>query len=68
MPLAFLQSKTLNSFSLGDSISTRIGTKVQSERIKLFFFAVVLSCASVTLTGGVGFVVLFSPHLTRRLV
>lgn len=68
LPLAFMKSKTLNSFSLGDSISTSIGTKVQSERIKLLFLAVALSCSSVAMTGGIGFIGLVAPHIARRLV
>ncbi len=68
IPIAFFKSRTLNSFSLGDSLATSIGTKVQPERIKMLFLAVALSSASVSMAGGVGFIGLVAPHIARRLV
>lgn len=68
LPLALKKSKTLNSFALGDALSLSIGTAVQRERIRLLFLAVALSCASVAMTGGIGFIGLVAPHIARRLV
>lgn len=68
LPIVYMKSKTLNSFSLGDSLAMSIGTRVNYERIKLLGLAVALSCASVAMTGGIGFIGLVAPHIARRLV
>jgi iron complex transport system permease protein len=68
VPYAFVQSKSLNAFLLGDEIAIGIGTAVRSKRLLLLAIAVALSCASVSMAGGIGFIGLVSPHLARRLV
>ncbi|WP_240949735.1 iron ABC transporter permease [Psychrobacillus sp. BL-248-WT-3] len=49
-------------------LAMSIGTRVNDERIKLLGLAVALSCASVAMTGGIGFIGLVAPHIARRLV
>lgn len=68
VPLIYTKSRALNSFSLGDLLATSIGTRVNSERIKLLSIAVALSSASVAMAGGIGFIGLVAPHVARRLV
>lgn len=68
VPYVFLQSKTLNAFSLGDELAIGIGTSVRKQRLLLLAAAVALSCASVSMAGGIGFIGLVAPHLARRLV
>lgn len=68
IPMAFLKAKSLNSFALGDTLATAIGTRVNKERMQLLSIAVALSCASVSMAGGIGFVGLVAPHIARRLV
>lgn len=68
IPIAFMKAKPLNSFALGDTIATGIGTQVNKERIQLLCIAVALSCASVSMAGGIGFIGLVAPHIARRLV
>ncbi|MGG1441992.1 iron ABC transporter permease [Brevibacillus laterosporus] len=67
-PYALAQSKALNAFSLGDEVAMGIGTAVNRKRLLLLGTAVALSCASVSMVGGIGFIGLVAPHLARRLV
>lgn len=67
-PYAWLKSKTLNALSLGDSVAAGLGVSVQKERLLLLATAVGLSCASVSMAGGIGFIGLVSPHIARKLV
>ncbi|ANS49099.1 iron ABC transporter permease [Bacillus thuringiensis] len=67
-PYAWLKSKTLNALSLGDSVAAGLGVSVQKERLLLLATAVGLSCASVSMAGGIGFIGLVAPHIARKLV
>jgi iron complex transport system permease protein len=68
VPYVFFQSKTLNAFTLGDELAIGIGTSVRKQRFLLLAAAVALSCASVAMVGGIGFIGLVAPQLARRLV
>jgi iron complex transport system permease protein len=68
VPYVFFQSKTLNAFTLGDELAIGIGTSLRKQRLLLLAAAVALSCASVAMVGGIGFIGLVAPHLARRLV
>lgn len=67
-PYAWFQSNTLNALSLGDDVAAGLGTSVQKQRLLMLVTAVGLSCASVAMAGGIGFIGLVAPHLARRLV
>ena len=67
-PYAWFQSNTLNALSLGDDVAAGLGASVQKQRLLMLVTAVGLSCASVAMAGGIGFIGLVSPHLARRLV
>ncbi|MGM0876192.1 MAG: FecCD family ABC transporter permease [Bacillota bacterium] len=67
-PYAWFQSSTLNVLSLGDDVAVGLGTSVQRQRLVMLATAVGLSCASVAMVGGIGFIGLVAPHLARRLV
>ncbi|PGC17949.1 iron ABC transporter permease [Bacillus pseudomycoides] len=66
-PYTWLKSKTLNALALGDEVAAGLGVSVQKERLLLLATAVGLSCASVSMAGGIGFIGLVSPHVARRL-
>lgn len=66
-PFTWIKSKTLNALSLGDDIASGIGVSVGKNRLLLLATAVGLSCASVAMAGGIGFIGLVAPHLARRL-
>ncbi|KXZ13033.1 iron ABC transporter permease [Bacillus nakamurai] len=67
-PIAWLQSRSLNILMLGDQAAAGLGAHVQRKRIVLIAIAVGLSCASVAMAGGIGFIGFAAPHLARRLV
>ncbi|WP_394803362.1 FecCD family ABC transporter permease [Peribacillus frigoritolerans] len=67
-PYAWFQSNTLNALSLGDDVAAGLGASVQKQRLLMLITAVGLSCASVAMAGGIGFIGLVAPHLARRLV
>lgn len=67
VPIIYLKSKTLDLFSFGDEIASGVGSSVTRNRLLMMILAVALSCASVSMTGGIGFIGLVAPHLARRL-
>ena len=67
-PYAWLKSKTLNALSLGDSVAKRTWCFCSKERLLLLATAVGLSCTSVSMAGGIGFIGLVAPHIARKLV
>ncbi|MCM2989694.1 iron ABC transporter permease [Bacillus safensis] len=68
VPLTLMQSNTLNALTLGDAVASSVGVRVQRKRLLLLTLAVGLASASVSMTGGIGFIGLVAPHLARRLV
>ncbi|MBD3859347.1 iron ABC transporter permease [Bacillus sp. 28A-2] len=68
VPLTLMQSSTLNALTLGDAVASSVGVRVQLKRLFLLTLAVGLASASVSMTGGIGFIGLVAPHLARRLV
>ncbi|WP_353406843.1 iron ABC transporter permease [Bacillus velezensis] len=67
-PLAWLNARSLNILMLGDQAAAGLGAHVQRKRIMLIAIAVGLSCASVAMAGGIGFIGFAAPHLARRFV
>ncbi|OMP28317.1 iron ABC transporter permease [Bacillus sp. I-2] len=68
VPLTLMQTNTLNALTLGDAVASSVGVRVQRRRLLLLTLAVGLASASVSMTGGIGFIGLVAPHLARRLV
>ncbi|WP_188688854.1 FecCD family ABC transporter permease [Pullulanibacillus camelliae] len=68
LPYIFVKARYLNALNLGDSIATGIGAAVEKERLKLLAASVGLAAASVSVSGGIGFVGLIGPHIARRLI
>lgn len=67
VPLAYIYSKTLDIFALGDETALSIGSHVTRNRIIMLALAVALSCTSVSMVGGIGFIGLVAPHIAKRL-
>ncbi|MGN7759877.1 FecCD family ABC transporter permease [Paenibacillus sp. 22594] len=67
VPLIYSRSKALDIFVLGDEIAYSVGSHVTRERLWQLGMAVALSCASVSVAGGIGFIGLIAPHIARRL-
>ncbi|NMM51702.1 iron ABC transporter permease [Paenibacillus aquistagni] len=68
LPLVFYKARVLNVMNLGDQIATGLGASVERERLILIACSVALAGACVAVSGGIGFVGLIGPHLSRRLV
>ncbi|MBW4080659.1 iron ABC transporter permease [Paenibacillus sp. S150] len=67
VPLIYRRFKTLDIFVLGDEIAYSVGSHVTRERLLMLGMAVALSCASVSVAGGIGFIGLIAPHIAKRL-
>ncbi|MBB6672945.1 FecCD family ABC transporter permease [Cohnella nanjingensis] len=67
VPYVYSRSRTLDVLAIGDDRATGLGIAVTRHRIALLAAAVALSCASVSMAGGIGFIGLISPHIARKL-
>ncbi|MFJ7973643.1 FecCD family ABC transporter permease [Psychrobacillus sp. NPDC096389] len=68
IPFVYSKARVLNVLNLGDLTATGLGTSIEKERRLLLAAAVALAGASVSVSGGIGFVGLIGPHLARQLV
>jgi iron complex transport system permease protein len=68
IPFVFSKARVLNVLNLGDLAATGLGASIEKERRILLASAVGLAGASVSISGGIGFVGLIGPHLARQLV
>lgn len=68
IPYVYMKASVLNVMNLGDETAIGLGTRLEKERKGLLVAATALAAASVSISGGIGFIGLIAPHLTRRLV
>ena len=68
LALALTRRKGLNALTLGDDIAHSLGFNPTRERFFLFVAASLMTAASVSLGGVVGFIGLVVPHVVRRHV
>lgn len=68
IPFVYMKSRVLDVLNLGDHTAVSLGMNLEKERRILLAAAVGLAAASVSVSGGIGFVGLIAPHMTRRLV
>lgn len=64
----YLKANVLNVLNLGDLTAVGLGASIEKERRLLLMAAVGLAGASVSVSGGIGFVGLIGPHVARQLV
>ncbi|MGN4126735.1 FecCD family ABC transporter permease [Lysinibacillus sphaericus] len=67
-PFVYAKSRVLNILNLGDLTAVGLGASIEKERRWLLAASVGLAGASVSVSGGIGFVGLIAPHLARQLV
>jgi len=60
--------RPLSALALGDDTATGLGSKVESDRLRLLAVGVCLAALSVALAGPVAFVAFMAPHLARGLL
>ncbi|MGE7842352.1 FecCD family ABC transporter permease [Lysinibacillus sp. NPDC093712] len=68
LPFIYSRSRVLNILNLGEITSIGLGASIEKERRWLLAASVGLAGASVSVSGGIGFVGLIAPHLARQLV
>ncbi len=68
LPFVYAKSRVLNILNLGELTAVGLGASIERERRWLLAAAVGLAGASVSVSGGIGFVGLIAPHLARQLV
>lgn len=68
IPFVYSKAMVLNILHLGEETSIGLGANLEKERRVLLASAVGLAAASVSVSGGIGFIGLIAPHLTRQLV
>lgn len=66
--LSILRAKALNALMLGDELAHSLGFSVHKERVLLFVSVALMTAASVSLGGTIGFIGLLVPHLVRFFV
>ncbi|MBS1125181.1 MAG: transport system permease protein [Nitrospirae bacterium] len=66
--IALFRSKALNALILGDEFAYSLGFAVQRERLILFVAMALMTSASVSLGGTIGFIGLLMPHIVRFLL
>jgi iron complex transport system permease protein len=66
--LALWRAKALNALMLGDDLSHSLGFSPRKEALYLFTAVALMTSASVSLGGMVGFIGLLMPHIMRALV
>ncbi|MDZ7694180.1 MAG: iron chelate uptake ABC transporter family permease subunit [Balneolaceae bacterium] len=66
--IAFMLSKPLNGFLLGENYARSLGISVQSTRIWIIVSTSLLAGGITAFCGPIGFVGVAVPHLTRSLL
>ncbi|MGQ3478666.1 FecCD family ABC transporter permease [Paenibacillus sp. TY11] len=68
IPVLFLLMRSLDIQLLGDELPIGLGSRVQLLRFALIFISAGLAGAATAFAGGIGFIGLMAPHISRRLV
>lgn len=68
MFLVWVYARRLNIQELGEELAKGFGSVVQKDRMILLLFSTALAGGAVAFVGGVGFVGLMAPHISRKLV
>lgn len=66
--VAVLHAKALNTLVLGDDLSHSLGFTPRRERLILFIAVGLMTAASVSLGGMIGFIGLLIPHIVRLFI
>lgn len=66
--LSIFKAKALNALMLGDELAHSLGFSVHKERLLLFVAVALMTAASVSLGGTIGFIGLLIPHIVRFFV
>ena len=68
IPFTLYKANRLNIIRLSQPVAIGLGVSVEKERIQLLLAAVALAASAVSVTGGISFIGLISPHIAKSLV
>jgi iron complex transport system permease protein len=68
LSISIFRSKALNALMLGDELAHSLGFSIHKERMLLFVSVALMTAASVSLGGTIGFIGLLIPHIVRFFV
>ncbi|MDN5342700.1 iron ABC transporter permease [Oceanotoga sp. DSM 15011] len=68
VPYLLFKSKILDILNLDDDVVKSLGVSINKEKRRLLMVSVILAASAVSISGGISFVGLIAPHLSRRLV
>lgn len=68
LPATMVMSRKVDLQELGDDLAIGLGAHVQLDRIILLIICVIAAGTSVAFVGGIGFIGLIGPHITKKLV
>nr|WP_255457450.1 iron chelate uptake ABC transporter family permease subunit [Sporosarcina sp. JAI121] len=60
--------RTFELYSYGDAVAEQLGLNLKRFRISFLFLSALLCGLAVSVAGGIGFIGLLSPHISRRIV
>lgn len=66
IPFLMMKSGILDVLLLGEEVSLSLGICVERERKILLITAVALAASCISVSGGIGFIGLVSPHIARK--
>ncbi|EJR53023.1 hypothetical protein IIO_06040 [Bacillus cereus VD115] len=66
--ISFIAARHLNAQELGDDIAVGLGVPLTKSRVFMLLLSTALIGGAVAFAGGIGFVGLMAPHISRRLV
>ncbi len=66
--ISFIRARALNTLMLGDEMAYSLGFSPSKERLILFLSVGLMTSASISLGGIVGFIGLLMPHLVRFFI
>lgn len=68
IPFTLFKANKLNLLGLSEPVAIGVGLSIEKERIVLLSAAVALAASAVSVTGGISFIGLMSPHIAKALV
>jgi iron complex transport system permease protein len=68
MYISVYRAKALNALMLGDDLAHSIGFSAHRERLMFFISVALMTSASVSLGGTIGFIGLLVPHIVRFVI
>ncbi|RKD30506.1 FecCD family ABC transporter permease [Thermohalobacter berrensis] len=68
IPFILYKANRLNILRLSEPVAVSVGISVNKERIQLLLAAVALAASAVSVTGGISFIGLMGPHISKSLV